>query len=83
MELEYQYLVARLQEALARDERISSLDIKVVLTGQRIHLIGDVPTEQRKQAADEIARRIVPGVTVRNELRVLALDDARGAEEIP
>jgi osmotically-inducible protein OsmY len=83
MELEYQYLVARLQEALARDERISSLDIKVVLTGQRIHLIGDVPTEQRKQAADDIARSIVPGVTVRNELRVLALDDARGAEEIP
>ncbi len=82
MDLEYQYLVARLQEALARDERISSLDIKVVLTGTRIHLIGDVPTEPRRTAADEIARRVAPGVQIRNELRVLALDDARGPEDI-
>jgi osmotically-inducible protein OsmY len=82
MDLEYQYLVARLQEALARDERVSSLDIKVVLTGNRIHLLGDVPTEPRRAAADEIARRVVPGVPVRNELRVLSLDEAQGAEEI-
>jgi osmotically-inducible protein OsmY len=82
MDLEYQYLVARLQEAFARDERLSSLDIKVLLTGNRIHLMGDVPTEPRRTAADEIARRVVPGVPVRNDLRVLALDEAHGAEEI-
>lgn len=82
MDLEYQYLVARLQEALARDERVSSLDIKVVLTGNKIHLLGEVPTEHRRNAADEIARAVVPGIVIRNELRVLALDDARGPEDI-
>jgi osmotically-inducible protein OsmY len=82
MDLEYQYLVARLQEAFARDERLSSLDIRVVLTGQRIHLMGEVPTEPRRTAADEIARRVAPGVPVRNELRVLALDEAHGPEDI-
>jgi osmotically-inducible protein OsmY len=82
MDLEYQYLVARLQEAFARDERLSSLDIKVVLTGNRIHLIGEVPTELRRAAADEIAHGIAPGVPVRNELRVLALDEAHGPEDI-
>lgn len=82
MDLEYQYLVARLQEAFARDERLSSLDIKVVLTGHRIHLMGDVPTEPRRTAADEIARQVAPGVPVRNDLRVLALDEAHGAEDI-
>ena len=82
MDLEYQYLVARLQEAFARDERLSSLDIKVVLTGNRIHLMGDVPTEPRRNAADEIARRVAPGIQVRNELRVLALDEAHDAEDI-
>ena len=82
MDLEYQYLVARLQEAFARDERLSSLDIKVVLTGNRIHLMGDVPTEARRAAADEIARHIAPGIQVRNELRVLALDEAHGPEDI-
>lgn len=82
MDLEYQYLVARLQEAFARDERLSSLDIKVVLTGNRIHLMGDVPTETRRGAADEIARQVAPGVQVRNELRVLALDEAQAPEDI-
>lgn len=82
MDLEYQYLVARLQEAFARDERLSTLDIKVTLTGNRIHLIGDVPTEARRAAADEITHDVAPGVAVRNELRVLALDEAHGPEEI-
>lgn len=82
MDLEYQYLVARLQEAFARDERLSSLDIKVVLTGNRIHLMGDVPTETRRAAADEIAHQVAPGVQVRNELRVLALDEAQAPEDI-
>jgi osmotically-inducible protein OsmY len=76
MDLEYQYLVARLQEAFARDQRLSSLDIKVIHTGGRLHLIGDVPTEQRRDAADEIARHTAPGVQIRNELRVLALGEA-------
>lgn len=82
MDLEYQYLVARLQEAFARDERVSALDIKVVLTGNRIHLIGNVPAEPRRHAADEIAREVAPGVAIRNELQVLALDEAHGAEDI-
>jgi osmotically-inducible protein OsmY len=82
MDLEYQYVVARLQEAFARDERVSSLDIKVVLTGNLIHLVGDVPTELRRSAVDEIARRVVPGVPIRNELQILALDEARDAEDI-
>jgi osmotically-inducible protein OsmY len=82
MDMEYQYLVARLQEAFARDERLSSLDIRVVLTGNRIHLMGDVPTELRRAAADEIARQVAPGVPVRNELHVLALDEAHGPEDI-
>jgi hypothetical protein len=44
--------------------------------------MGDVPTEPRRTAADEIARRVAPGIQVRNELRVLALDEAHGAEDI-
>jgi osmotically-inducible protein OsmY len=82
MDLEYQYLVARLQEALACDERVGSQDIKVVLTAGRIHLIGDVPTEARRAAADEVAHVIAPGVVVRNELRVLELGEVPRPEAI-
>lgn len=82
MELEYQYLVARVQEALARDKRVGSQDIKVVATAGRIHLMGDVSTEARRAAADDVARKVAPGVTVRNELHVLALGEAGEAEAI-
>jgi osmotically-inducible protein OsmY len=82
MDLEYQYLVARLQEALACDERVGSQDIKVVATAGRVHLIGDVSTEARRAAADEVARQLAQGVPVRNELNVLALGDAGKPEAI-
>jgi osmotically-inducible protein OsmY len=82
MELQYQYLVAKLQEALARDPRVGTQDIKVVFTGGRIHLIGEVPTRARREAIDAVAADTLPGVPVRNEVRVLALGDAGEPEAI-
>lgn len=82
LDLEYQDLVARLQEALACDERIGSQDIKVVATAGRVHLMGDVSTEARRPAADEVARPVTPGVPLRNELKVPALGDAGKPEVI-
>lgn len=71
MDLEYQYLVGRLQEALAADERVSSLDIKVRVTGGTVHLMGEVPTEERRLALAEVAAAVLPGTTVRNDVTVM------------
>jgi len=73
MDLEYQYLVGRLQETLAADPRVSTLDIKVIATGGRIHLIGEVPTHARRAAVIAVVLEALPGVPVRNELTVLEL----------
>jgi hypothetical protein len=85
MDLEYQYLVARLQEALARDPRVGVQDIKVNVIAGRIHLIGDVPSEARRGAVDAVVREVLadePRTLVRNELRVIALGATADPEPI-
>lgn len=73
MDSQYQYVVARLQEALACDEHVGLQDVKVLVSHGCIHLIGEVQTAQRRDAIDAVAARVVPGVPVRNEVRVLTL----------
>ena len=73
MDLAYQYLVGNLQEALANDTRVNAKDIRVVVTGGRIHLIGEVSTAERRAAVNEVVSEVLPGIPVRNELTVLEL----------
>ena len=73
MDLEYQYLVGKLQEALANDTRVNAQDIRVLVTGGRIHLIGQVSTAERKAAVNDVVSEVLPGIPVRNELTVLDL----------
>ncbi len=75
MDIEYQYLVGKLQEALAADARVNALDIKVVVAGGRIHLTGQVPTEERRMAVTRIVAEMQPELPVHNELTVLELND--------
>lgn len=80
--MEYQYLVGRLQEALAGDARVSMLDIRVMAVGGRIHLTGDVPTQARRDAVDLVAAEVLGGVPVRNELKVMELGGVGAPERI-
>jgi osmotically-inducible protein OsmY len=73
MDLEYQYLVGKLQEALASDTRVNAQDIRVVVTGGRIHLLGEVCTAQRRAAVDAVVAEVLPGIPVRNELTLIDL----------
>jgi IMP cyclohydrolase len=47
-----------------------------------IHLIGEVQTVQRRDAIDAVAARVIPGVPVRNEVRVLTLGSDPEPESI-
>jgi hypothetical protein len=82
MELEYQYLVAKLQHAIATDESVSMLDVKVVISAGKIHVTGTVPTEERRGAVDAVIARVLPGIPVRNELTILELSDRPEHERI-
>lgn len=82
MNAEYQYLIGRLQDALATDPRVNALDVKVTVCGGRIHLTGEVATEERRGAAAIVVSEIVPDIEVRNELTVYELTQTAGAEVI-
>lgn len=76
MDIEYQYLVGRLQEALAADARVNALDIRVVVAAGCIHITGQVSTEERRTAVSRIIVELQPHLPVHNELTVLELNEA-------
>lgn len=82
MDLEYQYVVAKLQEALAADDRVSMLDIKVTVTHGKVHLTGTVSTEERRAVINTVLSELLPGVPVKNELAVLELSERTDHEQI-
>lgn len=82
MDLSYQYLVGKLQEALAADRRVSTLDIRITVTGGKVHLTGEVGTEERRAALTEVVNAVVPGTIVYNEVTVLGLLDGPKLERI-
>ena len=82
MNQEYQYLVGKLQEALARDARVGALDIKITIAHGRVHLTGQLPTEERREAVQRVTREIVPELEVRNDITVLVLAEAGKPEAV-
>ena len=82
MNQEYQYLVGKLQEALAVDDRVNALDIRINIAHGRVHLTGEVPTEERRAAVQRIAHEVLPDLEVRNDITVLELVDASKPEAL-
>jgi len=82
MNQEYQYLVGKLQEALAVDDHVSALDIRISIVHGRVHLAGEVPTEERRAAVQRIASEMLPDFEVRNDVTVLELAQAGRPEAL-
>ncbi len=82
MNAEYQYLVGKLEDALATDPRVSALDLKVKIAGDKIHLTGDIATEERRGAAVAVVLEILPDAVVFNDLTVYALNPTALPEAI-
>ena len=73
------YLVARIQEALAGDKRVGELELQVSVAGDRVLVTGTVPTEERRELVARVVRETAPDRTVVNETTVVDTD--RGADE--
>ena len=71
MNTDYQYMVGKIQHALATDPRVNKLDVKVMIVGERIHLIGHTATEERRAVIAQVVRETVPEMEVRNELSII------------
>lgn len=58
--MESKHLVGRIREALATDPRTNVLDITIKVAGGKAFLIGEVSSDERRQAAREVAAEILP-----------------------
>jgi osmotically-inducible protein OsmY len=76
------YLIGRVQEALAHDPRLNELDVTVTITGGGVFLNGTVTTDERCRAITEVVRRELPGLEVHNEVGVVSLTEPETAEEL-
>jgi osmotically-inducible protein OsmY len=82
MNTDYQYLVGKIQSALATDARTNKLDVKVMIAGGKIHLMGQTATEERRRTIAEVVAEAVPDMDVRNELTVMQIGDPAQPEDI-
>ena len=75
-------MVGKLQEALACDSRVGALDIRITIVHGRVHLSGQVPTEERRENVQRIAQEMLPELDVRNEITVLELGESAKPEAV-
>jgi osmotically-inducible protein OsmY len=82
MNLDYQYMVGRIQNALATDPRTNKQDVKVMIRNGRVHLSGQTSTEERRQTIAAVVSEIAPDLEVRNELTIIELSEPAAPEVI-
>ncbi len=78
------YLVARIRQALAEDERTNVLDLQISVAADKVFLLGWVDSPERRRAAEEVVREIAPPeLTVKNELWIPSYDQPPQMEDLP
>ncbi len=75
-----QYVAARIQRALAEDERSNELGIRVDVRGDHVFLRGQVSGDTHLHLIEEVAREAAPGLTVHNEVTLVEVREP-GMEE--
>ena len=73
-----EYLVARIQDALARDRRAGELGIEVRIAGGKVFLHGAVSSEERRAAVAAVAGDVAIGPDVCDETEVAPRADGGG-----
>jgi Icc-related predicted phosphoesterase len=69
-----EYDAEKLRTELARDERVNELGIQVTISESRAFIRGKVPTAERRDAVEQVAREVLPECTVINEVTVAELE---------
>ncbi len=77
-----QYVAARVQQALAEDERTTELGIRVDVHGDRLYLRGQVGAAERLPHLTEVAHDAAPGIIIHNEVTVVEVREAGGEERL-
>ena len=74
--MESKHLIGRIREALATDPRTNVLDITIKVAGGKAFLIGEVTSDERRQAAIEVAAEVLPpDIELIDELWIAKYDE--------
>ena len=76
------YVIQRVRDALAADERGAEMGVEVRIAAGKVFLTGQVPTEERRQAVGVVAAEVVAEYEVHNETVVTELGDHPRVERI-
>jgi osmotically-inducible protein OsmY len=76
------YLVQRVREAFAHDERVGELELGVRVQGHRVFVTGTVATDGRRDAIDDVLRSVVPECEAHNETTVATLEEPKEVERL-
>jgi hypothetical protein len=74
-----QYVVQQVKDALAGDEHVAALDLRVRVVDDEVFVQGQVATPERRALVDALLRRLLPHARVHNDVRVLG--DLEPADE--
>ena len=74
------YVAARVQNALAEDDRTHELGIRVDVRGNQLFLRGQVGSDRQIRLLGQVAAEAAPGMTVHNEVTAMEVAEP-GTEE--
>lgn len=77
-----EYVVGRVRQALAEDPRVGEQHIDIAVRGQRVVLVGEVTTPERRDAASQVVSELLPGLDVCNEMVVPPIVEPVESEEL-
>lgn len=80
-----EYLIGHLEDALARDPRVTEQGLRVSVVGSppTIVVSGVVADLPCKEAVAKVVRELLPGVVVRDEMTVAESPEQGDAEHVP
>jgi hypothetical protein len=78
-----EYLLGRIQQALATDDRTGELELDVRIAAGRIFLTGTVATAERRDAVQVVVREVAPDLEIFNELSLAPAAEPGPAESLP
>jgi len=76
------YLLERIRDRLAADERVHELELELQVSAGRIVVRGRVPTPERRRAIGEVIAEVAPDHDVSNETELVDLSVDGRQEEV-
>ena len=77
-----EYVIGRVRQALAEDPRVAEQHIDISIRGQRVVLVGEVTTPERREAVAAVVEEMLPGFDVCNETSVPTIAEPTAVEEL-